>query len=256
MERNTCREIEKGPGYTVNTNAFETYEFENIKDAIVKQYSERIKEFSNESWEKILDRHLRENFPPISYHQISRYLHHSSAWPKLQRVLPQSFYEYFIKTNFFKEIKSTYKNPIITDEEGLGYGNIYWRIVRPNEGKDIGSLHQDSWFWEIDKDQELPLYNFKRIKTWISVNTEPGKNGLIVIPDSQKEEAEWSTIEKHGRTKPMLLEEEKFEKRKKLLITDKNTAVLFHDKLIHGGSINKGEETRVSLEFTCFVNDD
>ena len=50
--------------------------------------------------------------------------------------------------------------------------------------------------------------------------TEPGKNGLIVIPDSQKENAEWTTVEKHGRIKPILVGEEKYKDRKNLLKTN------------------------------------
>ena len=35
---------------------------------------------------------------------------------------------------------------------------------------------------------------------------------------------------------------------------DIDDALLFHDELVHGGSINRADYTRISLEFTMFVH--
>ena len=247
-------EIDTGKGYIVIEKAFSEDEYVKIKNAIETQYKARLDELDTKGWEMELKQHLKTDFAPRVYHKISHRIEHTRAWPKPERVLPKQFHDFFVGTTYFKKLSEKYDNPIITDEERLGYGNIYWRIVRPNQNQDIGALHQDSWFWDIDRSQYVPTYKFKRIKTWISIVTEPGKNGLIVIPDSQKENAEWATVEKHGRIKPILVGEEKYKDRKNLLKTNNNTAVVFHDKLIHGGALNRGTETRVSLEFTCFVN--
>ena len=32
------------------------------------------------------------------------------------------------------------------------------------------------------------------------------------------------------------------------------TVIIFNDKLLHGGVVNEGSETRVSMEFTMFVD--
>ena len=32
------------------------------------------------------------------------------------------------------------------------------------------------------------------------------------------------------------------------------TVIVFNDKLLHGGVVNEGSETRVSMEFTMFVD--
>ena len=34
---------------------------------------------------------------------------------------------------------------------------------------------------------------------------------------------------------------------------DIDNVLLFHDELVHGGSINRADYTRISLEFTMFV---
>ena len=35
---------------------------------------------------------------------------------------------------------------------------------------------------------------------------------------------------------------------------DPGTVIIFNDKLLHGGVVNEGLQTRVSMEFTMFVN--
>ena len=110
-----------------------------------------------------------------------------------------NFYELFLESSFMKKLGDLYHSLEITDEEKLGYGNIYWRIVRPNQVNDIGALHRDAWFWEIDKTQYLPKYKFKRLKTWISIYTKIGENGLLVIPKSHKINLSWHKREKDGR---------------------------------------------------------
>jgi hypothetical protein len=53
----------------------------------------------------------------------------------------------------------------ITDEEGLGYPNLYWRFVRPGSSSDVGSVHADQWFWAI-RNQSTPE-GFERVKLWL-----------------------------------------------------------------------------------------
>ena len=75
------------------------------------------------------------------------------------------------------KLKSFFGEISISDEENLGYGNIYWRLVRPNEFSDIGPIHRDSWFWELNKNFPRPNFPFQRIKVWIAIETEAGKIG-------------------------------------------------------------------------------
>ena len=160
-----------------------------------------------------------------------------------------------IKPRKIKKMRKEYGDIEITDEESLGYPNIYWRLVRPNIDRDVGSLHRDAWFWEIDKSKGKTFPQYKRLKSWISINVEPGKNGLLVVPESHlKNEIKWSTIEKDGGTKPVLTSKIKDEDIC-LLDTINNTVVIFDDNLLHGGSKNNGNLTRVSLEFTLFLKD-
>ncbi len=40
----------------------------------------------------------------------------------------------------------------------------------------------------------------------------------------------------------------------KLLALAPGDVVVFHDRLLHGGALNRGTSTRVSFEFTLFVD--
>ena len=57
---------------------------------------------------------------------------------------------------------------------------------------------------------------------------------------------------RYGLKKPVLLTEEK-ELKMRLLKTNPGDAIIFDDELLHGGHINNGEKTRVSMEFTALV---
>ena len=163
-------------GYHILKNFVKESEFNIILSSINEQYKENLlKNLSSEDIDKI-QHHLKDNFSPKNYHKISHLVDHVKTWPKPKRVLPKSFYQWFVECSFMKKLRNIYEIIEITDEEKLGFGNIYWRIVRPNHQRDVGAFHRDSWFWEIDKKQYLPNYNFKRLKVWISINTEIGKN--------------------------------------------------------------------------------
>lgn len=244
--------IEK-EGYYELHKAFTNSEFEIIKESIDNQYSNVIREqkIPNE----ILSKHLERKFKVIYYHEISKYINHSQTWPKSVRILPESFANWFQSTKYIKDLKSEYGEIEITDEEFIGFPNLYWRITRPNESRDVGPLHRDSWFWQIDQLKGKKFPKFKRLKSWVSVNVEKGKNGLLVVKGSHNiKNLKWETLEKDGKTKPSL--KSKIAKKDIMLLnTLNNTVVTFDDDLVHGGSTNFGENTRVSLEFTVFLKD-
>lgn len=240
-------------GYFITPNCFQKVEFEIIKNAIDTQYVEVIKKFSKCIPNNEIKNHFSKKFKVESYHEISRYLDHQKLWPKVNRILPKHFVEWFTQTSFYNFLLNFYGDIEISDEDEIGYPNIYWRLTRPGEGGDIGSLHKDSWFWQIDKDNGIDHPKYKRIKNWFSINTEKGKNGLLVVDKSHLDEKiNWIKKDKNGFIKP-ILQDSKVEQEAFLLNTSPNTAVTFHDELIHGGAINKGKSTRVSFEFTLYI---
>ena len=116
--------------------------------------------------------------------------------------------------------------------------------------KDIGPIHRDSWFWELNKNFPKPNFPFQRIKVWIAIETEFGKSGLLVEKNSHKRsDINWEGKFKHGIMKPILLEKESSLKMT-LINTLPGETIIFNDNLLHGGALNEGLNTRVSAEFT------
>ena len=224
-------------------------ELNTMRRFIESQWLDTIKKYNPKIADEIYSRQLSMN----EYHLVSESLDHSKIWVKLSRILPSSFFDWIIKTNFYKILKEVFGEFIISDEENLGWPNLYWRIVRPLCSDDIGPLHRDCWFWELNKNYKRPNFAFKRIKVWIPIFTVKGKNGLLVEPFSQnRNDIIWTREERHGIQKPKLMTSQDCFSTK-LLELDPGNIVLFNDNLIHGGSSNESKFTRVSLEFTILV---
>ena len=180
-------------GYTLDHKISE-YELLQFRDSINKQWLEKIKEINP----KLSNRILEENISIQDYHQISDYLAHEEIWSKSSRILPLEFVNWFIHSEFAKSLKK-YGEFEISDEDNLGWPNIYWRLVRPSKKSDIGPLHRDSWFWKLNENFPKPKYSFFRLKVWIPIYIELGLNGLLVEPFSQlREDIEWDGEIRHG----------------------------------------------------------
>ena len=240
-------------GYFKSDQAFTIDEFDFIKKNIDYKYTNVLKE--KDIPKEDIEKHFEREFKLSHYHEISSFINHALTWPKPARILPENFVNWFLSTKYIKSLALEYGELEITDEEALGYPNIYWRITRPNQSRDVGPLHRDSWFWEIYKLNGKKFPDFERLKSWISINVEPGKNGLLVVNESHKnKELEWETIKKDCKIKPSLKTKISAEDLT-LLKTSNNNVVTFDDDLVHGGSENLGKTTRVSIEFTVFLKD-
>ena len=194
------------------------------------------------------------NYPITKYHLLKLNYEHSAAFSKKNRMLPDSFGAWFANTSLYLRLKKEFGEFIVSDEERLGYPNFYWRITRPNEPSDVGPLHRDSWFWELDKNYHFPFNEFKRVKVWIPLYVIPNRNGLLVSPGSHQEKnITWESELRNGTRKPKITYiPEKL--TVKLIESTNGNAIVFDDNLLHGGAPNCGEDTRISMEFTMIVN--
>ena len=241
-------QINENPGYSVNS-FLNIREFEIIKDTIYSQWRENI----NCNNPEIIKTIENKNLDIKNYHEISQKLNHSDLWGKRSRILPYEFYKNFKNSLFFAKLKNIFGDIEISDEENLGFGNIYWRLVRPFAKADVGPLHRDSWFWELNDNFSKPNYSFSRIKVWIAIETEEGKSGLLVESNSHKRnDLNWKGTFRDGIMKPELLDKpENFNVH--LVNIKPGDCILFNDNLLHGGALNTGLFTRVSTEFTILL---
>ena len=186
-----------------------------------------------------------------NYHTFAHLVDHKELWPKIHRILPQSAVKKFRDTGLFRILEEVFGQIEISREENVGWEEVYWRIVRPHESDDVAPLHADAWFWVLGCG-DMPTGK-DRIKVWLPIITEPGANNLLLVPGSHRKEWNHSSEIRDGMIKPVWGDNPDLSKP---IMADckSGDAVIFHDKLIHGGQVNRGEKTRISLEFTIFVD--
>ena len=118
---------------------------------------------------------------------------------------------------------------------------------------DIGGIHRDEWFWKINNQYKKPNYPYFRRKIWIPIYSEMGQNGLLVVPYSQLDEKiEWKSLNVGGTYKPRIVSEIDNDDIKHLRAKN-GEVIVFHDRLLHGGSKNTGKRCRISVEFTAII---
>ena len=184
---------------------------------------------------------------------------HQELWGrKNHRLFTQAAVERVKEFNFLKfvgyELGAWRLSPVIY--EGGIYRDkeeVYWRLVRPHHETDVGGLHADSWYLDHFKDAQGPLIGEKEytLKCWIPIEVEPGLNGLEVVPDSHSREWRTQTTQRPGLSRPHIEIDEPV--RTRLLSTKPGNVVIFNDKLLHGGVVNRGEHSRVSAEITLVL---
>ena len=178
------------------------------------------------------------SLPITRYHEISHQLNHSCLWAKSNRILPRSLFINSCRLNSHRISDRCLVPLIFPMRNVLAYPNIYWRLVRPNEPADVGPLHRDSWFWELNSSFTKPAYPFLRYKVWVPIFTELGLNGLLVEPGSHlRTDINWSGELRHGIMKPVLLSPLS-SLSPELVNISPGSCIIFDDNLIHGGSLN------------------
>lgn len=184
------------------------------------------------------------------YHQIHHRVDHDSIWPKKVRLAPPEMIPLLRSMNFFQAIIDEFKDVRLLDDEQI------WRIVRPNQPGDVGPIHADGWFWDYGNggNSSSPA-GYDRFKIWIPLFAEPGRNGLCVVPDSHLRDWKHHDEIRHGIAKPVL-DERVEDLNVQLLPLNPGEMVMFHDRLLHGGVVNRGERCRVSFEMTIFVKEE
>jgi len=196
--------------------------------------------------------------PLKQYHEIigcgqRRY---GSCWTKANRMLSEVDSEWFENIEGIAGLRSRLGAVRISDEDSIGRSNFYWRLTRPWMEEDVGPIHRDEWFWILNENFNEDLAGLKRVKVWIAVQTVQNKNGLLVQPYSHKrEDIKWEGRVTETIKKPILVSSID-PGSMKLLEIEPGCGLIFHDRLLHGGCLNRANECRCSIEFTLLVPDD
>lgn len=137
--------------------------------------------------------------------------------------------------------------------------DTFWRCVRP-EKEDVGAAHADYQFWELARgtaeEPGLPFSYDERWKIWTPLLNCIEDNSLQLIPGSHLEELPVTTRETKFGLRPDIETSwlEANEKRFLCPLTQfEDTAILFHDKVVHRGPKNNTPLLRISGELTILL---
>ncbi len=174
---------------------------------------------------------------------------HRVISPKSTRLFNSEQLASIYEMPFFSSLKSLIGQFSVTQEENYGLPEIYWRITRTNKNTDIGPIHADGWFWDLNPSWQPDHYT-NRTKVWVPLEVHLGRNGLNVVPGSHNKSYQYQVIEYDGKRKPSILS---IIDPNDISLLDMETSdiVIFHDRLLHGGALNTSCYPRVSFEFTC-----
>lgn len=139
----------------------------------------------------------------------------------------------------------------ITDEESLGYANIYFRVVRPFKEDDVGGVHADRWFWETGA--SIFPTGFQRIKLWAPLLQNDSEPSLTLLPGSHLKQFIYQTKRgADGKLRPFL---DPSDASAKLIPAPVKVGqcVIFHDSLLHQGRATNSP--RISVEFTMALRE-
>ena len=222
--------------------ALENEELEILRELLKEEYLLRIKKINSSQFNLFKDNSMS------NYHNICNVIDHKKLWPKKERCINKINLSIVKKFKFFNVIKKELGDFVITDEDKIGREEIYWRLVRPNQNGDVGPIHADSWFWELNQPEEK---NAKRIKVWLPVFCEENNTGFRYVPNSHKKNWRYSYEFKDHKYKP--IPQVKLSKSEIVnFIGNPGQIIVFNDKLLHGG-YTTSEKTRVSLELTLRI---
>ncbi|MFJ9532147.1 phytanoyl-CoA dioxygenase family protein [Herbaspirillum sp. NPDC101396] len=195
-----------------------------------------------------------------NYHQLAHLLSHETLWPKQTRCLPKHSCDKIKVLPFFQTLRDELGEFAISDvfygdTHEAGREEIYWRLVRPNAAKDVGSLHADKWFHDVmGMDDQAFSAEAETVKIWIPIFSQPGKNGLMIVPNSHRKSYRYHAAPGAGGMKPVI-DEDVETLGAELMLTEPGNMLIFNEGILHGGAVNMGDQTRVSVEITMvFAN--
>jgi hypothetical protein len=218
-----------------------SHQFSAIRSIISRKWRHRLIEQYPHLESKIHDLDLAD------YHTIASDIDHPNLWTKEHRLFSHEEVATLLDIGILGNLPELLPDVTIVDIEGIGYPEIYWRLVRPGTS-DVAPAHRDSWFWEITNNlQESDQLGLGKV--WLPIITVPGQNGLGVYPNSKQWSIEPLTEFRHGRMKPVLPSGALDDKIALNLPVIEKECVLFDRKLFHFGIPHSIDRTRVSVEF-------
>jgi hypothetical protein len=254
-ESNLLADILGPAGYTT-AFSISAAELAFLREAIFAQWIERIEALHPELVPQFRAAGLEH------YHRLSHLVSHETLWPKECRVLPKATASDVSGFEFVQRLASAFErhcrisDVVFFSNSVPGYPEIYWRLVRPGVASDVGAMHTDRWFHDILGETDTSSLfgdDETTIKMWLPIYTEPGLNGLYVVPGSHRKQWRVKYTEARDGFRRPSLDEPLEEDARHLVPVVAGQAILFNENLLHGGALNGGKTSRVSVEITFVI---
>ena len=242
-------DLEKGCGFSVLSIDSQD-EMEVIWDAVIESFGYCFN-LKNPSKEKMKNIHKEKDLQNV-FDTLSVF----------KRTLKKDAAFSILNLRWIKKLTSELEM-YPSDPYNLGYPCFTWRLVRPKKTSDYRNVHKDQWFRIVLKgtkhpncipgqkiiDKNLPS-QLQTIKVWLALNVKPSYSGLMVSPESQKDDfPSFSLVKKDGFEKPLVNEKEVKKIKFENVLTNSGDFVLFGEQLLHGGAPTNTSDCRISMEF-------
>ena len=220
--------------------AFTSAEVARIRELIKSHMINVARELSPDAVEAM------QATPLERFHEVEGY-DHARMLSKRGRILTHDAIQEMKAMSFFDYVREAFGDFYLADEEDVGYEQITFRLVRPGRPEDVGSLHRDAWFWE-HFGTPLPQ-GVNRTKVWVPICVEPEANGLRLAPGSHRLDAP-HRVDATGRKVAFIPDFDVDRIGVQQFDGAAGEPILFNYRTLHVGSLNRGRNSRVSIETT------
>ena len=180
------------------------------------------------------------------FHQVRGY-DHPRMLSKRGRILDEAAMREIKAMSFFDYVREGFGAFCLADEDDIGHEQITFRLVRPEQADDVGSLHCDAWFWDA---LETPLpAGLNRTKVWAGVCVQPALNGLRLAPGSHRRAAPYH-VDRSGAKLTFVPDFDIDQIGLRQYGGQPGEPILFNYRTLHVGSFNRADVCRVSIETT------
>ena len=188
-------------------------------------------------------------FKIYDYHKVVNNDLHGILWPKKERIFSKEFLKTETINDWLERVVNLLDKREVLDIEGIGYPEIYFRLVRPNEPEDISGIHTDGAFYSItNKISEAEWDSW--VKIWVPLCFEPDHNTLAFVRGSHRESYQFEVKDGLDKKRPLFAQ---INSEKKLNwvkpVNEIGEIALFSPKTLHCGYNKASNLTRISFEF-------
>ena len=257
LKKNIVNNILYKDGYSLDLK-LQNKEFKLLKEIVFNHLCDKIKKYKIKN--KLNKFHLN------SIHTVEKKINYEKFIIQKNRILNKEDYLKISNLPFYKKIKKIFKSfhHVSNGPFAKKYGQFIIRVVRPKNEKDVGPIHADKWFFDLNKKEKhyrVPKFNETNIKFWIPICLEIKKSGLIISKKSQfknykykyKSDIVINKKKKLIHKKPIFDHKRYFKTKFNIVKSNPGQIVIFTDKLLHGGTNKFANKTRVSIEFSIIT---